>query len=407
MRVRLVFVGLLFLPGARVLGATPEDVLRTAWKDPRLSLHEEAKTLADDARSLNPLSKTELRVDQGDLKKPDDLKWGLRLYPKGPSEFRRGLRFQEALAANERAAHDEALSLLLSSRYQLVARAALLKEKMQLAAELKKVTERAHKAMAYAAQKNRAELKSFLKNKADLEKTGVKIADTERDHRYLERELRALGIELNALDLGDLASIGDLRLRQDLATAPGQRSFTAQIAEKDFEKSRRSFDFERAREDRWLEHVEITVQDDKLEKVYGVGVAFNLPFAAGPDLERVEKQTGELRERAKLAQTVAEADRVLHEASVELRTLFDVHRMLTDERPRLSAEQLRKAAPSIAAQDPLLAVELERSWIESREQILDLEFRIRSLLIVYLHESGRLAADPEQNVLSKMSKRIR
>jgi hypothetical protein len=79
---------------------------------------------------------------------------------------------------------------------------------------------------------------------------------------------------------------------------------------------------------------------------------------------------------------------------------------MRESQSRMNPEEMRKASTAIAAQDPMLALELQRGWLESRENLLDLEFRIRVLYIQYLHESSLLASLPESNYLSKSNKRI-
>lgn len=399
-------VPLLALLSAPSWAASPEDVLRSAWKDPRLALHDQAVEIVGEAKSMNPLTRTELRIEQGDVRNPQDRRANVRLFPRVYPEFTRGQNFQKALDHQEKTARLESLSKILVSRYEILARAALLKEKKAISSDLSALSARATKALSYAAQKDRAEIKGFLKNKSDLEKIDVKIADIERDHRHLEDELEDLGVEsLASLDLSDLSSIQEMQSRFPLDDKPG-KSLSTIVAEADVERSRAGFELEKAQDDAWLRHIELSVKDDKTEKVYGVGLAFNIPFGAAPDLNRAEKQANEIRDRVKLVETMKNADGLLKNAIVELRVLLQAHRTLREARPRMNENQMKKAAQAVAPQDPFLALELQRGWIESREQILDLEFRIRSLYILYLHETSKIVQDPEANLFSKSSKRV-
>lgn len=402
---RLAILVSLLLAGASASAAPTEDLLRTAWKDPRLEAHDEAVQTVEGAGHLNPLSKAQLRADGGELKQ-EDVKLGLRLYPKGYGEQVSGSRFLKALRENEKAARSETLSSLLAARYELIARIALLNEKKGLTAEFAQASKKAGKALSYAAQKNRAEIKSYLKMKADLDKIDLKIAEVERDYANLRAELRDLGAgPAENFDLADLVSVDDIRDRLG-SDAEARPKLASRIAETDLEKARAGLEYDRARDEKWLDYVEFSVKDDKQEKVYGIEIAINLPFASATDLSRLDKLAGERRDRSKSIEKLRASEAAVRSAAVELRTLLDLHKSMSDPRGRMSAEQMRKASQAVASQDPLLAVELQRGWYENREQVLDLEYRIRSLYAVYLHESSRIAEAPETNHLSKSLKRI-
>lgn len=400
-----LFAGLLF-SRALAVAASPEEVLKTVWKDPQIAAHQEAVRLAKDSSSFNPLDKADIRFDRGELNQ-QDVKVGLRVYPKGYSEHVATSRFQRALEKTENAALSEALSKMLVARYDLIARLALVKEKKTMADQLSLVSRRASKALSFAAQKSRTELKSYLKAKTDLDKIDLKIADIQRDYNNTQRELLDLKLGgIDQFDLTDVASIDDIRTKFEArGDKPLESTLTGQVALADLEKSQSALQYDRARDEKWLEHIEVSMKDDKGEKVYGVEVAINLPFAGAPDLSSVDKRIKLLRERNKAQETAALADRDYKNTLTELRTLLDLHKSLQDA-SRMNPDELRKASSSIAGQDPMLALDLQRGWLESREHLLDLEFRIRALYIKYLHESALIASAPEANHLSKSAKRI-
>lgn len=401
----LLFAGL-SLVQAPLWAASPEDILKTAWKDPQIANQQEAVRLAKDASSLNPLEKADIRFDRGELNQ-QDVKVGLRLYPKGYSEHVASSRFQRALEKNEEAALSEALSKMLVARYDLIARLTLAKEKKAMADQLSQVSRRASKALSYAAQKSRTELKSYLKAKTDLDKIDLKIADIQRDYSNTQSELSDLQLGgIDQFDLTDLASIDDIRTKFDGAADKRlEQTLTNQVVLADLEKSQSALQYDRARDEKWLEHIEVSMKDDKGEKVYGVEVAINLPFAGAPDLSAVDKRIKMLRERNKSREATALSDREYKNTVTELRTLLDLHKSMR-ETSRMNPDELRRASSAIAGQDPMLALDLQRGWLESREHLLDLEFRIRALYIKYLHESSSIASAPESNHLSKTAKRI-
>ncbi len=392
---------------AAAVAAVPEDLLKTAWKDSRILIHQEAVSITTDAKSYNLLDKADIRFDRGELNQ-EDIKFGLRLYPKGYTELKTTMHFQRALEKNELTAHASALSQLLASRYNLLARIALMKEKKEISTELSNVSRKTGKMLSYTAQRDRAEIRSFLKNKADLDKINLKIADVDRDYKNLQAELKELSLgTVETFDLSDFASMDDLKARLEKAASETPTvTLSAQAAQIDLEKSRAAMAFERAKDEKWFEHVEVSMKDDKKEKIYGVELAFNLPFASAPNLSRIDKEARDLREKAKLIDTIKSSDRELKNGLIELKILLQVHQTLREAQARMNPEQMRKASRAIAPQDPLLAIELQRGWFEGREQILDLEFRIRTLFILFLHESSTIANQPESNYLSKSLKRI-
>lgn len=400
-------LGILTVTPILVMAAAPEDALRPVWKDPRLKLHQESVQIVTAAKSVNPLEKADLRIDRGQLEQ-DDVKYALRFYPKGATEHRTTQEFQSSLEKNERAAHAAMLSRLLAHRYDLLARVALYKEKKEITDRFGQVNKRTSQALSYSAQKNRSELKAYLKNKADLDKINIKIADIERDYEKLQAELKDLSLgSVESFDLTDFASIQDLKPKLEAAASmESSKTFSAQTAELDLDASRAEMDYERAKDEKWFDHVEVSISDIQKETIYGFEFAFNLPFASAPNLTRVGKEARDLRDKARLIETLKISDREFKNSLIELRTLMKVHETLQSSLSAMSPEQLRKASNSVSATDPMLALELQRGWYESREQLLDLEYRIRTLYILYLHESATLANQPDVNHLSKTLKRI-
>lgn len=386
---------------------TPEALLRGVWDDPRVKSSEQSVEMVTQVDSLNPIEKADIRLDRGQIDQ-QDIKIGLRVYPRGYSEIHSGREFQRALEQNAKNARNEALSKLLVSRYDLLARTAFLREKKQISSDLAAVAQTASQALAFAARKNRTELKSYLKTKADLEKISVKAADVDRDYAILQADLaRIAQASAESFDLDDLVGMEDIRQRLNpLQKRELNLSLSAQIAQQELAVAQAENRYNRAKDEKWLEHVELSMKEDKKEKVYGVEVAINLPFVGASDLSRVSKQARELREQVKAIEASEASEQVLQGTLLELKTLLDLHRRLSETQKKMGPEQMRKASQSIAPQDPILAVELRKAWFEAREQILDLEYRIRSLFITYLHESSGIAGDPRANHLSKSNKRI-
>ncbi len=399
---------MLFLSGPLLCAAaSSDDVLRSAWKDARLAAHNEAVQISVQSQSINPIEKAELKFDRGELNK-NDVKYGLRVYPRGYTEHKTTRRYQEAIEKNEKSAQGEALSKLLASRYDLLSRIVLLKEKKKISDELTNVSRKASKALSYAAQKDRAELKSYLKTKADLEKVDVKIADVERDYKNLQTELKELSFgNVENFETSDVNEMDDIRKHLETSLSKQDSpTLSTKVAEFDLQKLRAGMDYERAKDDKWFDHIEVSMKDDQKEKVYGVEVSFNLPFAGAPDLSRIDKESRELREKAKVLETLQTSGREYKNALAELTTLLDLHKSLKASQAKMNISQMKKASAAISSQDPLLSLELQKSWYESREHILDVEFRIRSLYILFLHESSTLADAPDVNYFSKSLKRI-
>lgn len=389
--------------------AVPEDLLRTAWKDTRIELHNRAVNTTVEAHSYNFLDKVDLRYDRGELNQ-DDVQYGVRFYPKGWTELRTTVEFQEALEKNEKTAQAAALSQLLSARYDILARIALLKEKKQIADELQKVSRKSNRILSLGAQRDRADLKSYLKNKSDLDKIDIKIADVERDYQNLQAELKELSLgTVESFDLNDFASMEILKDRiEKEADVKPTTTLSSKLAELDLAKSRAGMAYEQAKDTKWFDHLEVSIKDDKKldERVYGLELAFNLPFLSAPNLSRIDKMSRDLRDNAKMLTTVEESDRTFKNGLTELKTLLQVHKSLSQTKAYMNVDQMRKASRAIAPRDPQLAIELQRGWFENREQMLDLEFRIRSLYILYLHEASIIANSPDKNYLSKTYKRI-
>ncbi len=395
---------------------TPEAVLKSAWSDDRVKLHQEAQSITSDAKSYNLIDRAEFRFSHQHLFQDDvnngltlyPIKYGLRFYPKGLTEYQTTVQFQNAMESNEKTAQSAALSQLLAQRYGLLARVALLREKHTLIKDLSKVTQKANQMLSYRAQKDSRELKSYLKSKSDLNKLELKISGVEREYKNLQSELNDLKLgTIETFDLGDLASMDDLRVQLEKAVEEKVPiTLSAKMAELELAKSRAGIAYARAKDEKVFDHFEVTMSDNYHDKVYGLQLAFNLPFAAAPNLSRIDQEVRELRDKAKLVKTLETSERDFKNSLTELKTLLDVYKSLRDVQARMNPEQMLKASRAIAPQDPQLAIELQQGWFEGREQLLDLEFKIRSLFVVYLHESSTIANAPEINYLSKSLKRI-
>lgn len=387
----------------------PEDVLRTAWKDNRVQLHDSSIDRVENASSYNFLNRASLRIDRSDLNE-DSTKYGLRLHLKGWSELRTTSAFQAALEKNEKLARGYTLSEILVSRYDLLARIALLKEKKAMADEMQIVSLKANKIHSLGAQTNRADLNSYLKNKNDLVKVDLKIADILRDYKNLQNELKKLSLgDADSFNIHDLISMEVLkeRLETDLIGL-SDLSLTTQLAEVELDKSLKGISYEKARDDKWLDYLEISVKknNEKDENIYGVEVGINLPFLSAPDLSQIDKDARSLQNKVKLITAGEISDRAYHSGLSELKTLLEVHKTLAKNQMPMDFNQMKKASRKISPHDPVLALQLQQAWFENKEQILDLEYRIRSLYILYLHEASKLVDHPERNYFSQNLKGI-
>lgn len=388
---------------------TPEAVLRKALQDPRRAQLDRAVGLAADANSLNPFDKFEAKVSRGELLQ-SDLKYGLRFYPKSYSELKTGSKFRQAMMASSKAAQAEGTSLLLMSRYSFLTRAAHLKDKKKVADQLTVLMNAAGRALSFLAGKDRSELKAYVKAKADLDRLRIKVADVERDIANVEMELQELRLgSLAQFDFADWAGMDEIRQRLEQSKMP-DRALSARIATEELNRAKSEIEYSRAQDGRWVDHIEVSMKeeskDDRQEQVYGVELSFNLPGLSAPDLRTIDKASRLIRDEVKTADQVEKFEREFRNSRNELRTLLDLHKTLTAADTRLSPEQMRLTSQKVAAQDPLLSIEMQRQWFENRDQVLELELRIRDLYVAYLYEASVLADAPEINHLSKSLKRI-
>ncbi|MES3036317.1 MAG: hypothetical protein V4736_00295 [Bdellovibrionota bacterium] len=426
--LKLCFFAIAVSP-AYLLAATPEDLLRSAWKDTAVEASAKAVSIAESGNNWNPFWQMQFKFEKENIDSTDrnaDIrlypsrgfrtlhetslfqKGSLRFYPKGFSDWRTSARYQNVIEKNERTLQKEALSKALVSRYNLIARAAMLKEKKEISKDLSGLTKKLDRVISLAAQRDRAELKNFLKMKSDFHKTALRVTDINQSIALLDQELKEMGApEVSTVDLSNLATMDDLRAKlAEIEKMERQTSLAGQVAKEDMERAEAALAFDKARDEKWLDYVEITAEEDSRERVYGIALAINLPFLAASDPRLIDKRSEYQRSRAESLQAVRENDRILQSSISELKGLLDLHKSLSSTTGLMNGDRLKRTSQAIAVQDPLLSLELQRGWQESREQMLDLEFRIRSLLITVMQESSYLAENPEVNHLSKNQKRI-
>lgn len=385
--------------------AQPEEILKGAWQDPAVKASEQAIEVVAEGQGFNPIKKSRLRVERGEITE-GDLEYAARVYPKGITEFAKSKQFQKSLERSEKALAKTALSTSLASRYLLLARTALLKTKMSLANELKDLSQRSGKAASYTAQRDRAELKGYLKAKTENDKLDLKIAEIERDFAALKDDYKSRSLpDPMSVDLADLLQPEEIRSLLD-EPVPSE-TLTGQVARLEAETAEASVNFERAKNEAWFDHFEVSMKNrGENEKIIGLRVALNIPFISAPDMGDIQKAAKDAREKAERVQVSRESGTLFRHSLAELRTLLDLHKRMTKEQTRLSPQQMKRTARSVGSRDPLLGLEFQRGWYESYEQVLDVEYRIRELYIGYLVESSKIASEPSVNYLSKSKKRI-
>ncbi|MGE0631911.1 MAG: hypothetical protein AB7O96_05860 [Pseudobdellovibrionaceae bacterium] len=383
--------------------ANSEDILRTAWQDPKVKASESTLEIIDSATGINPFSEVQLRLE-GTESNTNKKEYGLRLYPKGLSEFTSYRRYQRSLEALGEWQKDDALSSALVNRYSLVSRIAFLQQKKIISQELMSISKKANQALAYYSKKNRSELKSYIKGKTDLYKIDLKIAEIERESVRIEQELESLSLpKAFSIDLKNLASVEDIKKRfksQESKELPR----SAEKLGLELQKLQSSVSYDHAKDSKWLDYFELTVKEDKNQQVFGVGLAFNIPFLSSPDIGRLDKKVKAQMEEVELQNLTTGAEKNLESLAFEIQNMISLYTSMSED--RMNIERLKKASSMIAKQDVLLAVELQKSWFESFEQLSEVEFQIRTLYIQYLHEASVLAANPDVNYLSKNKGRI-
>ncbi len=403
--IRIFIFAFCLLQAKAGFTASPEEILKTAWKDQALQSYSEAVGLLGQAQPFNPFSEFQLTYEIGDLQK-ESQKYGFRVYPKGFSEFQAYRSFLSALDSDEKSLQSEALSQALVKRYQLIARLALLKAKNQSAKDLSNLTERADRALAYKAQKDRNQLKTYLHAKSDLRKIALELAGIDRDLKTTEQELKGLSLTgAQSMDLSDLVSPAEIGERIS-GFDEKKLSRSAERAQLAYNRSVSALSYDLAQENKWLNHLELSVKDDRREKFYSLEVGFKLPFLSAPDLGSLDKRARLARAKADSSLSAEMANQVLFASVAELRSLLTLYQILKEKQSQSDPTALKRASDMVAKQDPLLAVELQRGWFESFEQMAQIECQIRNLYIRYLHETSVLTREPETNHLSKTRKRI-
>lgn len=385
--------------------ASAEEVLKGAWQDPAVKASEQAIEVVGEGQGFNPIKKSQMRVSRGEIA-DGDLEYALRAYPKGITEFSKSKQFQKSLERSEKAIAKSALSNSLASRYLLLARTALLKTKMELVKELKDLSQRSGKAASYTAQRDRAELKGYLKAKTETDRLDLKIAEIQRDYESLKDDYKSRGLpDPLSIEISDLLQPEEIRTQIDESNLT--ETLTGQIARLEAETADASFNFERAKNEAWFDHFEISLKNrGERERILGLRVALNIPYISAPDMGDIQKAAKEARAKAEQVQVARESGTLYRHSLAELKTLLELHGRLTKERTRLSPAQMKKTSRAVGSRDPLLALEFQRGWYESYEQVLDVEFRIRELFISYLVESSKIANEPSINYLSRSKKRI-
>lgn len=393
----------LMLIGSSALAGAPEDILRTAWQDPCVKAEKQAMQVVTTAQGLNPFTDIQFRFEQGQVDNQES-QYGLRFYPKGYSEFTAYRKYQQTLESSEQWMVDETLSLALVNRYSLVSRLAYLVQKKKNAGELSLISKKADKVLSYSAQRDRSEIKSYLKGKADLYKIDLKIAEIDREYVKTVQELMGLSLGTpESFDFKDLISIPEIGQRIENYSKISE-SRTARKNDFELQRLEGSLAYDHARERRWFDYFELSLKEEKKEQIYGIQFAFNLPFLAAPQVDRLDKETKVLRAQAEQKVLSQTAQRSLQSLLSEMKTLIGLYNSMAES--RMNANKLKTAGALIANSEPLLAVELQKSWFESYEQLSDIEFQIRTLYIEYLHETSVLAQNPEENFLSSAKKKI-
>lgn len=427
-RLSLIAIAALLL-AQTAFGYSPEALLEKSMvKVPEL---ESGSTL----QFLNPFSRISIGLEASKGKAngkitPDDnnrtrfrdqkdkqKELSLDLRPKGLFEIVSYGRYEKSLAARTELEKKILRARATKAAHELLARAAQAKEERMLVADWNLVLERSQKVSQISAR-SEGSARDVLKAANEVDKAKVEMAEIGSVSAGVSSSLEARGFKLEELDTSSVLSAAEMLER--LAALRPNYSLTKEetLADLTVEQARVKHASDQG--SKWLDSIKLSVGKGRDEiqrrrfdpatnetliqgetrdsKSYSVGVTFNLPFLAAADLD-------EQRDRIKLARQEVDSQIEGNEAAehtAALQTLvkekLQVIAGLTSAKNAISDSLLR--------QDPLLALELQRTGMNKRLLQIKLLGEVRLLYIELLYETGRLADEPNLNHLSKTNKRI-
>lgn len=386
---------------------------------------------------LNPFSKVELgydrdystghgaitRDEKGRTRTREEKSWAdelsLQLRPKLFREASTYNQLEKALHENTLLTQKTLKSKAAQAAYDLLIRAALAKEQKRLVADWNVVLDKSQQLSSLAAHLSDKDARGVFKSVNEVTKAKNEIIETNAVIAGVTRSLDRTGLNLEGLEISEIISPAEIadrltqlsqeegslsqdRLKSDLATA--RASLEHSVAERGRLVDALKFSVKKGQDDILRNRFTPGVADPWLQvetrrnTSFSFGISINLPFLAASDL-------GDQKDKIKLALL---ADTTIRETQEAEEKKAGLQSMLKEKIALFEtlSEKSMKMAEDLRQSDPSLALEMGRDVMSRRMLKAKLQAEIRALYVELLFETGRLAAEPEINHLSRNRKKI-
>lgn len=356
----------------------------------------------DAAGFLNPIDKMQLSYE-GNGKKADEREFGLKISPRGFSEYgiERRLRRQQDTA--ESLALRKEIGKALEERYLALIDHAMAGTRAGIQRELLKLSEREVAVTTAATRASKADARDLMKAREGHEQLKVETAD-------VEAQLSASVLKLKSLD----PSVKDTELTMDDLIVPfdaaknlpadGEGSdVEVELAREEAAMARGEYEYGVAKTGRLIDSLGVKMEQKNDENVYTFEVTLNVPGFVGGDYssrERSRKAVEAEIDANEVTRFQAGMLRGLHRAFEKSLASYKLFVDRGGGAARKLSDRLKKLA---RREDPSLLLLVQRNELEERLKRSEAAAEALRTYVQILSVTGTLARNEKTDYLAPAS----
>lgn len=388
----------------------PHAFIATALEDPRCLAHRRMSAAIEaSAGGLPYLDKIELRAGLDAVGYSEEQTYKLRFYPRPWGATRQQRRLVETVGRTNDVEQTFLLSEALKERYGLVLEYLEVKDLLDQNRALALVYEDWANVLRRKAAAGVGDDPADVVS-AEEKRTGVRLevmALTDRLDDLSER-IHRLGGKEGPIDFakeGIISLDRVLAMIRELPFQPEQSSIYLELLRHKVERADCDYALEKARSRDYLSYLEVghttgAEEDVPWEDQTSVEVGIRLPLGK-PNAEKIWNRQYELsRERFDFEQEQAAAVNQYGRLLRATQNLAAQYRLVASSVRERGGDRL-KTQSAMRGADPLIALALKKSMLETELRAIRLEFTIRSNFIQLMELNGRLTRKPIVDYLSE------
>ena len=403
LKLKILFIILvLATPTVFAQASTLDSFLSSAWSSSALRLQKKNLEVYGEAQFVNPIDVMQLRLEQ---KEDLQIKTGIRLNPKGFSEYRmlQALHAQESRL--EQMDFKESLAAALESRYFAILDYMNAQEKQQRLSRLLEVVRKNLRMTQAASRSSSGDTIQLLKVREELEEVQLKLSAVKSQIRIYLLKLKSQDSNITN-DPQFLKTLPNpkellLNLKKLAAEKPSaEKTLIVRKAEESAQKARNLLAMDLSRDSKLIDFVEVGfVNDAKVnERKYTVQLAINIPGFTATSFSQREKSRELVKYEIDIQATKNKESLEIESLKQDIEQAAELYEVLYGANFIAAESKVQNLA---RRQNPLMAVSLEKTSAERAFRAQEITYSANKSYLAYLAKTDAFFDQPDVNFLSK------